>query len=247
MKNVFLFIGAYLLGAIPFAVVIGRLKGVDILKTGSGNPGMTNVMRALGPGWGGATFVLDVAKGLIPTLIARQTVTGPIGVFDAQFLWFLVGLCAIIGHCVSPFLSFRGGKGVSTALGAIIGASPILAALCFGLFLILLAATRYMGVASSVAVSSVLIFNFLVPGQSVQLVPIYGLLVTFVLYRHRANFVRMRAGIEPKFSFRRVAEAKQPADSVQNREDIEIDPSKPVNEASVPDRLSGETPTSRFP
>jgi glycerol-3-phosphate acyltransferase PlsY len=202
-----IYIGAYLLGSIPFAVIFGRLKGVDILQVGSGNPGMTNVMRALGPGWGVACFVLDVLKGLIPVLIARHFIRGPMMGIDAELIWFFAGVAAIVGHCASIFLRFKGGKGVSTALGAIIGTSPIVAALCFGLFLLVLLFTRYMAVASVIGVGSALLFSPLLH-ESPQLLPIFLLLISFVTYRHRKNFVRLMNGDEPKFSFRRTSEEK---------------------------------------
>ena len=192
---------AYLLGSIPFAVIFGRLKGVDILKEGSGNPGMTNVMRNLGPSWGVACFILDVFKSLGPTLLARALIKAPLWGLDAELLWFLVGTAAIAGHCASVFLRFRGGKGISTSLGAIIGASPVCALLCFGLFGVLLLVTRYMAVASVIGVSSVILFNLLLPGESHQLIPIFAVLSAFVIVRHVKNFKRLVDGTEPKFKF----------------------------------------------
>jgi glycerol-3-phosphate acyltransferase PlsY len=198
-----LLIGAYLLGSVPFAVIFGRMKGVDILSFGSGNPGMTNVMRALGWKWGALCFVLDVLKSLIPSVGARWVVATPLYGLDAQVWWFLAGLAAIVGHCASVFLRFKGGKGVSTALGAIIGTSPVVAGSCFALFLVLLGATRYMALASVIGVSSAIGFDLVIPGQSHQLLPIFIVLSMFVAYRHRKNFQRLRDGTEPKFRFRR--------------------------------------------
>lgn len=198
-----LLIGAYLLGSIPFAVIFGRIKGVDILSFGSGNPGMTNVVRALGPGWGAACFVLDVLKGLVPATAGRLVVSHPIHGLDPQLLWFAAGLAAIIGHCASVFLRFRGGKGVSTALGAIIGTSPMVACCCFALFVLVLAVTRYMAVASVTGVASAVVFDILVPEQSRQLLPVFIALSVFVAIRHRRNFQRLRDGTEPRFRFKK--------------------------------------------
>jgi glycerol-3-phosphate acyltransferase PlsY len=105
-----LYISAYFLGAIPFAVLLGRIKGIDILKAGSGNPGMTNVWRNLGPGFGIACFALDILKGLLPTVAARCLIHDRIGPFDPQFLWFTVGCAALVGHSCSIFLGFKGGS-----------------------------------------------------------------------------------------------------------------------------------------
>jgi len=218
-----LFVFAYLLGSIPFAVIFGRMKGVDILKEGSGNPGMTNVIRSLGPGWGIACFVLDVLKSLVPTVVARFLLTGPLWGLDAEMLWFLIGCGAILGHCASVFLRFKGGKGISTALGAIIGTSPVCAGLCFGLFVIFLLVTRYMSVASVIGVTSVIVFNLLVPHESHQLLVIYVILSAFVVLRHVKNFKRLREGTEPKFKFKKTRR----------------DPVSENNEESLPDRGVG--------
>jgi acyl phosphate:glycerol-3-phosphate acyltransferase len=198
-----LLIGAYLFGSVPFAVILGRIKGVDILSVGSGNPGMTNVTRALGPVYGFICFVLDVLKGLLPAVLARRIVEQPIHGVDPQVFWFAAGLAAIVGHCASIFLRFKGGKGVSAALGAIIGTSPVIAGSCFALFLAILITTRYMAVASVIAVASSIAFDLVVPGQSRQLLPVLIALSLFVAYRHRNNFQRLRNGEEPKFRFRK--------------------------------------------
>ena len=96
-------------------MLVARAKGVDILKVGSGNIGATNVKRVLGTGPGLAVWALDVLKSLVPTLMARDLLHDPLGPLHSQTQWFLVGLAAILGHCASPFLRFRGGKGISTA------------------------------------------------------------------------------------------------------------------------------------
>ena len=193
---------SYLLGAIPVGVLVARSRGVDILKEGSGNIGATNVGRVLGKGPGLAVWGLDVMKSLVPVLAARALLHGPLGPLDAQTQWFLVGTAAILGHCASPFLGFKGGKGISTALGAMLGTAPFVAVLCFALFAVVLATTRYMAIASTVGVSSVVLFAWLL-GVTPQLLPVFVLLALFVAYRHRSNFARLRAGTEPRFSFRK--------------------------------------------
>ena len=204
-----LFVAAYFIGGIPIGVIVCRAYGKDLFAIGSGNIGATNVKRALGDAWGIGVWLLDVMKSFVPTLIARFALTQPLGPLDPQTLWFLVGAGAIIGHCASPFLRFRGGKGISTALGAIIGTAPLVALLCFVLFAVVLAITRYMPVASVVGVSSVVIFSLAVPGNTVQLLPVFVLLSLFVIYRHRPNFQRLRAGTEPKFSFKKDKHKKE--------------------------------------
>ena len=206
-------VGAYVFGSIPFGVLIARSRGIDIMKFGSGNIGATNVMRATGAPLGILVFVLDVVKGLLPSAIARSLLPHNLGSLDAQVLWVLVGLMAVLGHCVSPFLKFKGGKGVSTALGMIIAAAPLIAASAFSIFVVILATTRLMALASSVSVSSAVLLGLFIPGQSPQILPIYFAIGAFVTYRHRSNFARMKAGTEPKFSFKRSASAPVAAES----------------------------------
>ncbi len=214
-----LFVAAYFLGGIPFGVLVARAKGVDIMKFGSGNIGATNVMRALGAPLGIFVFVLDVIKGTIPSLVARWLLPHAWGPVDAQVLWMGAGLMAVIGHCLSPFLKFKGGKGVATAFGIGLSAAPLLALSALGFFAVILATTRLMALASAIGVSSTVILGLILPGQSPQLIPFYVLIGGFVTYRHRSNFARIRAGTEPKFSFKRTAPAA--------REDSE-NPSPPV-------------------
>ena len=200
-KLVLLYLASYLCGGIPFGVLFAKRKGIDLMKVGSGNIGATNVKRALGSKIAFVVFVLDVAKSTVPCLIARLLVDHPLHGIPAQVFWFLAGLIAIFGHCVSPFLGFKGGKGVSTALGMVIGAAPLVASGCFGLFLVLLFTTRYMSLASIIGVGSATLFGWFFPGQARELVPVYALLTVFVIYRHKKNIARLRDGTEPKFSF----------------------------------------------
>lgn len=196
-----LFIAAYFVGSIPFGVLIARAMGVDILKFGSGNPGATNVKRALGWKAAGPVFLLDVLKGLGPSLTARFLVPESVGVVDAQLVWMLVGLAAVAGHCWSPFLRFKGGKGIATSLGAGVGAAPIPALLGFAVFFVVVGITKYVSLASMAGVASVVAWGVVIPGQSLQLLPIFVLLAVFIIVTHRANIKRLREGTERKFSF----------------------------------------------
>ena len=201
LKLIFLYVGSYLCGGIPFGVLFARRKGIDLMKFGSGNIGATNVKRALGSKVAMLVFALDVGKAAVPCLVARLVVTHPLHTVPAQVFWFAAGLIAVLGHCVSPFLGFKGGKGVSTALGMVIGSAPLVASASFSLFLVLLVATRYMSLASMIAVGSATLFGWFFPAQARELVPLYALLTVFVAYRHRNNIWRLMKGTEPKFSF----------------------------------------------
>ena len=119
-------LAAYLIGSISFAVIIARFHGVDLRKAGSGNVGATNVGRVVGRPWGYLCFFLDVAKGLVPVLAAGALLRGAEGfpTLMHQAAWLAVGFGAIAGHVFSLYLKFRGGKGVATALGVVVGIFP---------------------------------------------------------------------------------------------------------------------------
>lgn len=192
-------LASFVIGALPFGVWVAKTKGVDILSYGSGNPGATNVGRALGKKFFFVVFILDMLKGLVPAAVAGVLFPKGLGPLDAQPTAFLFGILAVLGHSKSPFLKFRGGKGVSTALGAGLGSAPLPALAAFALFGIVLKTTKYMSVASLTGVFSVILFALLIPGNSLQMVPLYALLAGVVTWGHRANIARLRAGTEPRF------------------------------------------------
>jgi glycerol-3-phosphate acyltransferase PlsY len=145
-------------------------------------------------------------KGLVPALVAR--VLFP----ERQELWLLAGALAIFGHSFSPFLRFKGGKGIATALGMVIGASPLIALSAFLIFASLLWSTRYMSLASILAVASTVPLGLLMR-ESVWMILGYCVLTTLIVFRHRSNIIRLKTGTEPKFSFKRTV--KPPEDSTQ--------------------------------
>ena len=184
----------YFLGAISFSVIIARSKGVDILNFGSGNPGATNVTRALGSGWGKLVFVLDASKGFAAA--GWPLVFMP----EPELKLAILGLLAsIIGHSFSIFLNFRGGKGVATAMGGLLAImSPVLLTgiLVWGVgFLI----SRMVALASilfalSLSVSAYFIYGIEDPRLILGLV--LGMLIVL---RHRSNISRMLQGAEDRF------------------------------------------------
>jgi glycerol-3-phosphate acyltransferase PlsY len=200
---IILLIIGYFIGSLPFGVWVARAHGVDIQKVGSGNVGATNVSRALGKWWGTGVFLLDMTKGLVPALLGRLFLKEPISGLDPQFMWFLVGFAAIAGHVKSPFLGFKGGKGVSTAMGAGLGAVPVIALSAFAIFVLILLTVQWMVVASIVGVLSAVALSFIIPGQSVQTSSLLAVLAIIVTLLHRTNFVRLFRGEEPKFKFRK--------------------------------------------
>jgi glycerol-3-phosphate acyltransferase PlsY len=162
------------------------------MSVGSGNIGATNVVRVLGKGPGYLVFFLDMLKGLIPALIARWLFP------DNQEYWFFAGMFAVIGHSLSPFLKFKGGKGISTALGMTLGSSPVVALIALGIFLAILLGTGYVSLASIFAVVSTTPMSILFR-DSLWVTIGFAALSVFVIYRHKANIIRLRNGTESKF------------------------------------------------
>ncbi len=195
MEYALLALGSYLLGSLPFGFIVARLCGIDITSVGSGNIGATNVARVLGWKLGVLVFFLDVGKGVLPPLVTVwQT-----GNHDAAVL---MGVAAVLGHTFSPFLKFKGGKGVATGLGALVGSAPLVGAYVFGVFLVLFAVTRIVSVSALIATLSVIVFGLLTH-QSWVYFAVFGPLVVYVFIRHRANIGRIIRGEEPKLDLRK--------------------------------------------
>lgn len=209
-------VGAYGLGSVPFGVLIARAKGVDIRAHGSGSPGATNVGRVLGKPLGIACFALDVGKGLAPVLLYRGLATPPELAADrpwlAALLWLAVGVAAVTGHIFSVWLGFKGGKGVATSLGALLGFYPALTVpvlLAFVVWFAVTKATAYVGLASVVAALAMpvlalgfgLLFTDQTPGETAVYTGVCGALALLVVLRHRGNLARLRAGTEVKVAW----------------------------------------------
>lgn len=188
----------YFMGSIPFGVIIAKQRGVDIFKVGSGNIGATNVWRALGAKWGLLVFLLDLVKGAIPSGLAHFLVPD----HRYQAAWAAVGLCAMVGHSLSPWIGFKGGKGISTLMGAILGASPFVSLSGFAVFVVVLTLGRIVSISSIVAVTSALGWAWVfhdAPGMYV----IYGAAWVLMIVRHKANLRRLFHGEEPRFTIKK--------------------------------------------
>ena len=183
----------YLLGAISFAVIIARSKGVDIFKEGSGNPGATNVKRILGKKWGNAVFVLDALKGF--------TAAGlPLFVVYHDDRLAVIGLiAAILGHSFSLFLKFRGGKGVATTIGGLL--ALMCPALLIGLvvWLIIFYTKKVVALASIFFAVSLPLSAYFIYGTEDPRFYLGVVLAIFIVGRHRSNIIRMFSGKENKF------------------------------------------------
>lgn len=186
-------VAAFLLGSLPFGAWVAKLKGVDITKVGSGNIGATNVHRVLGLGPGLIVLALDVLKGLAPAAYGSSQ--------GGVSLGLTLGLCAMAGHCFSPFLRFRGGKGIATGLGLLLGADPTVAVVALGVFVVAVALSRMISVGSILASLS-LGASGLMLGRPSSVVLVYLAMGLFAVYRHRGNIARILRGTEPRFRLR---------------------------------------------
>lgn len=175
----------FLLGAIPFAVILTRAFGKDVRKVGSGNPGFANSVRAVGIKKAIPVLAADMAKGYLGAVLAMAWGGG-----------YLVAILPVVGHCLSPFLKFRGGKGVATFIGVSLIISPQSAALGIIMWLICVAITQMASVASLATVVVIWVgAMFWEPQASLAL----GVGVILIVLRHKENIRRTMAGTEAKF------------------------------------------------
>jgi acyl phosphate:glycerol-3-phosphate acyltransferase len=189
---------SYLLGAIPFALLTARINGIDIRKVGSGNVGATNVFRAVGKGWGVLTFGLDVLKGFLPTflfpiLFPVADPTLPVGL--------LYGCAAVAGHNWPVYLGFKGGKGVATSVGMLLGAAPASVGVGLIFWILTFVISRYVSLASMVAAVAIAASGWWLYGTQAPpvLAIVLTILSTLVIWRHRSNIERMCKGTEHRF------------------------------------------------
>jgi glycerol-3-phosphate acyltransferase PlsY len=195
-------VSGYLLGALPFGYLVARGKGVNIFEVGSKNPGATNVRRVLGHGPGNLVLLLDAAKGALAAgLFPLLHVVAPqFCPFDADGLLALkiIGLvAAIVGHSCSCFTGFKGGKSVATGAGGFLVLFPLGMGIGFAIFGLTLALSRYVSLASMLAAAS-LPFAAFAFKQPSPVISMSAMVAAFVIYRHRANLARIRAGTESK-------------------------------------------------
>ena len=207
----------FLLGSIPFGLLMGKLKGIDIRKHGSGNIGATNVFRTLGKPCGITCLLLDFAKGLVPVLIAIRVVE-PMMIeqqSSAQSIIVLTAFAAIMGHNYSPWIGFKGGKGIATTAGAIAGLMPPVAlGLLILIFIVVTKLTKYVSVGSiSTAIALPLLTIWgswhhgkIADGTWNKPLFVFSLVAGLLaIWKHRANIARLRAGTENRIGQKKQA------------------------------------------
>ncbi|MCC5802518.1 MULTISPECIES: glycerol-3-phosphate 1-O-acyltransferase PlsY [Rossellomorea] len=183
---------SYLLGSIPSGLLIGKtFYGKDIREHGSGNLGGTNTFRTLGVKAGMIVTIMDILKGTLATLLPLM--------FASDVHMLLAGVFAVIGHMYPVFANFRGGKAVATSAGVLLGYNYILFLILLAVFFICLYATKYVSLSSMIA--AVLAFTYSVFTGDIPLIIVVGILTIFVIYRHRANIVRIKNKTEPKIKW----------------------------------------------
>lgn len=193
----------YLLGSLPFGYLVAKAKGVNIFEVGSKNPGATNVRRVLGHGPGNLVLFLDALKGAaavaVPIVWAYAYRDTPEYLSSADLtILKIIGLAtAIIGHSFSCFTKFKGGKSVATGAGGFAVLFPLGIVIALAVFAVVVLATRYISLGSMLAAASLpfAAFSFKQPSPVIS---IAAMVAAFVIYRHRANIMRIRAGTESK-------------------------------------------------
>jgi glycerol-3-phosphate acyltransferase PlsY len=233
---------AFLLGSVPFGLFIARLRGIDIRQHGSGNIGATNVLRVVGKKHGIVCLLLDALKGFVPVVIALNLVqiegrkVGiPVPALDGfalhlpaaeqlagQLVHVLTALLAILGHNYSPWVGFKGGKGIATSAGVLLGLMPFAVLLLIAVWLIAFAATRYVSVASIAAAAALPVLTHI--GARFHKGPdgltlwqagtwnkplfVFSLVISaLAIWKHRANIRRLIDGTENRFEPRKKSHA----------------------------------------
>ena len=199
---------AFLAGSVPFGWIVAKMRGLDIRSVGSGNIGMTNVWRALGWQYGVTVLVLDIAKGLVPVLALqaclRSLPAGRVGDGAVAWIEMGVGLAAILGHTFTPWLRFKGGKGVATAAGVLLALLHLWMAIPVAVLLLMVAVFRYVSLGNLVAALALGAMCFTVPAAKPYW-PLGVAAVVLVFWAHRSNIVRIIKGAEPKVGAKRAS------------------------------------------
>ena len=217
---------AFLLGSIPFGLIIAKAKGINIREHGSGNIGATNVLRVVGKKYGITCLFLDALKGLVPTVIAISVIrySGmrnpmmvpallPFGqefpMLTAQLLQVVTGLCAVLGHNYSPWVAFKGGKGIATSAGVLIALMPAAVVILLVVWLLAFFISRYVSLASIIAAAVLpvlTIFGSWYHGKIADgtwnkpLFIFTAIIGIMAVWKHRTNIQRLRAGTENRFT-----------------------------------------------
>lgn len=211
LENVLYIVLAYLIGSVPFGYLAGKLNGIDLREHGSKNIGATNAVRVLGKKWGIPVFVCDFLKGYVPLYLVIQLLgEGKLALTQfslESMLWVLgVMFALILGHTFTCFLHFKGGKGVATTGGCLFALSPIIGLSALLTWILMMVLTRYVSLSSMVAGLAMMTaagYEFwwvdgVLSSADITLLSLLMIIFVLVVYKHRANIVRLCQGTEPK-------------------------------------------------
>jgi glycerol-3-phosphate acyltransferase PlsY len=190
---------AYLLGTMLGSLILGRLRGVDIRRLGSGNAGATNALRTQGKSFGLSVLILDIGKGVLAVLWVPSLVLPGVALdadVSRQWLALTCGFAVIVGHVYPVWFGFRGGKGVATMVGVVGALEPRLLLPLIACWLIVVLLTGYVGLASMLAGVGLVVSVYLFDPGDAALLAFCILITVFVVFTHRANIARMLAGTE---------------------------------------------------
>ena len=199
MSIILVILTSYILGSMPFSLWLGKLRGVDIRRVGSGNIGATNLARALGPRWGLLAFVLDAGKGFLAVFAAGYISSlFPDSTVSLSLLKIIGGITAIFGHNWSMWIKFKGGKGVATSMGVFLGLAPIPLLFALAVWITIFVWSRYVSLASIIAAISLPLWMWYKKAD--LSIIIFGYITCIlIIIRHRSNIKRLIQGKENRF------------------------------------------------
>lgn len=203
---------SYLAGAIPTAFLVAKAHGIDIRTVGSGNVGATNVFRALGKWWGLFTFTVDALKGFIPARAFPAIACAWLG-YDGrpEYLGLVCAGMAIAGHNWPVFLGFKGGKGVATSTGALLGLAPLAGVIGLGTWVLVFLPSRYVSLASIAAALAVSASAWIFHRANGPVLPaVLTVLAGILILRHHSNIARLLKGTENRIEFKKNSTAEGP-------------------------------------
>jgi acyl-phosphate glycerol 3-phosphate acyltransferase len=194
---------AYLVGSIPFGLIIGKLKGIDIREKGSHNIGATNVFRTIGPWYGGLVFLLDALKSAIFVIFFKYIFLWNDPFFTLQIHPLIYGGLAILGHLFPIYLKFKGGKGISCFAGVMLSYSIPISLIALFTFIIVLFITKIVSISSILSSLSLIIAYFIIGKTDFYLLGFISIMFILVIIKHRSNIVRLFKGTENKIHIKK--------------------------------------------
>lgn len=201
VQDILIVCGAFLLGSIPTGYLVARAKGIDIRQHGSGNIGATNVFRTVGKPLGILVFVADALKGFLAVFAAGRVAEG--GTLGGEWLVIAAAVAVIAGHNYTPWLGFKGGKGIATSAGVLLALMPVAVAAMTAVWFSLFSLTRYVSVASIGAAAALPVAVWILwQSETGGNGPLFGfslVISALAIWRHRSNIERLRQGTESRF------------------------------------------------